>query len=204
MKTNFSQKLPRSFYTRDDVVSISKELLGKFLFTYFNNQLTGGMITETEAYRGQVDKASHAYNGRRTARTEIMYSEGGTAYIYLCYGIHYLFNVVTNEKEIPHAVLIRAIEPVEGIDRMLKRRNKKKADYSLTCGPGALSQALGILTKQTGEDLLGNKIWIEDRGVTIKKSEIISSTRVGVDYAGSHAGWKYRFYIKRNNWVSRK
>lgn len=186
------------------MVSISKELLGKFLFTYFNNQLTGGMITETEAYRGQVDKASHAYNGRRTARTEIMYSEGGTAYIYLCYGIHYLFNVVTNEKEIPHAVLIRAIEPVEGIDRMLKRRNKKKADYSLTCGPGALSQALGILTKQTGEDLLGNKIWIEDRGVTIKKSEIISSTRVGVDYAGSHAGWKYRFYIKRNNWVSRK
>lgn len=204
MKTNFPQKLPRSFYTRDDVVSISKELLGKFLFTHFNNQLTGGMITETEAYRGQTDKASHAYNGRRTSRTEIMYSEGGTAYIYLCYGIHHLFNVVTNEKEIPHAVLIRAIEPVEGIDRMLKRRNKKKADYSLTGGPGALSQALGILTKQTGEDLLGNKIWIEDRGVTIKKSEIISSTRVGVDYAGSHAGWKYRFYIKRNNWVSRK
>ncbi len=162
------------------------------------------MITETEAYKGQVDKASHAHNGRRTPRTEIMYSTGGTAYIYLCYGIHHLFNVVTNEKEIPHAVLIRAIEPVEGIEWMLKRRNKKMVNYTLTCGPGALSQALGIHINQTGEDLLGNNIWIEDRGVTVKKSEIISSTRVGVDYAGSHAGWKYRFYIKGNDWISKK
>lgn len=204
MKKNIPQKLPLSFYARKDVVTISKELLGKFLFTCFNNQLTGGMITETEAYKGKIDKASHAYNGRRTPRTEIMYSEGGTAYVYLCYGVHHLFNVVTNEKEIPHAVLIRAIEPVEGIDRMLKRRNKKKTDYKLTCGPGALSQALGIHVKQTGENLLGGKIWIEDRGVTVHQSEIISARRIGVDYAGAHADWKYRFYIKGSNWVSKK
>lgn len=203
MKKIIPQKLPLSFYTRKDVVAISKKLLGKFLVTQFNNQLTSGMIVETEAYKGTTDRASHAYNGRRTARTEIMYAQGGTAYIYLCYGIHHLFNVVTNEKETPHAVLIRAIEPADGIDIMMKRRKKKKSDFTLTSGPGTLSEALGIHVSQTGENLLGNKIWIEDRGVTVQKTNIILSERIGVNYAGAHAHWKYRFYIKRNKWVSR-
>src|ERR1700744_5507535 len=119
-------KLKRSFYTRPNVVAISKELLGKFLVTKIARKLTSGIITETEAYEGHIDKASHAYNGRRTNRTEIMYGQGGTAYVYLIYGIHHLFNVVTNKKETPHAVLIRAIEPVEGIEVMMARRNKLK------------------------------------------------------------------------------
>src|ERR1041385_1383130 len=121
-------KLPRSFYLRDNVLSITEELLGKFLVTKFNGVITSGMITEAEAYGGVIDSASHAFNGRRTNRTEIMYALGGTAYIYLCYGIHHLFNVVTNEKDIPHAILIRALEPAEGIELMLKRRKKKQLD----------------------------------------------------------------------------
>src|SRR4051812_33790234 len=118
-------KLKKSFYHRDDVVQIAKELLGKYLFTNFNNKLTGGIITETEAYCGVIDKASHAYRGRRTARTEIMYNAGGTAYVYLCYGVHSLFNVVTNRKDIPHAILIRAIQPTHGVETILKRRKMK-------------------------------------------------------------------------------
>src|SRR5688572_7863163 len=102
-------KLKRDFYTREDVVLVAKELLGKVLCTKWNGKTTSGIITETEAYEGITDRASHAYRGRRTERTEIMYSEGGTAYVYLCYGMHHLFNVVTNKKDIPHAVLIRAV-----------------------------------------------------------------------------------------------
>jgi DNA-3-methyladenine glycosylase len=142
-------KLKRSFYTRDNVVAVARELLGKFLITRIDGVLTSGMITETEAYGGISDRASHAYNGRRTNRTEIMFAEGGTAYVYLCYGIHHLFNVVTHKKDTPHAILIRAIEPVEGIDIMVERRKKERLDFSLTSGPGALSQALGIHVKNS-------------------------------------------------------
>ncbi len=198
------KKLGRSFYSRNNVVAISRELLGKFLFTKMNGELTGGMIVETEAYAGVIDKASHAYNGRRTKRTEVMFGQGGTAYVYLIYGIHHLFNVVTNDKDVPHAVLIRAIEPVEGIDIMLERRRKEKLSYSLTGGPGALSQALGISVKQTGTDLLGKLIWIEDRGIKMENKRIAKATRIGVEYAGEHAKLNYRFYIKGNEWVSKK
>ncbi|HKR06173.1 MAG TPA: DNA-3-methyladenine glycosylase, partial [Bacteroidia bacterium] len=152
-------KLKKDFYLREDVVQIAKELLGKHLFTKFNGKITGGIISETEAYNGIVDRASHAYGGRRTERTEIMFNEGGTAYVYLCYGIHSLFNVVTNAKEIPHAVLIRSIHPTHGIDEMLKRRKKKSADKTLTKGPGSVAQALGIHYSHTGMSLHGNKIW---------------------------------------------
>lgn len=197
------KKLPRAFYTRNDVVAISRELLGKFLFTRVNGTVTGGMITETEAYHGPEDRASHAFGGRRTARTEIMYAQGGTAYVYLCYGIHHLFNVVTNKKDVPHAVLIRAIEPVEGMEAMLNRRNKKTAERILTAGPGSVSRALGITTSLTGIDLLGNVIWIEDRGVSVVSGKISSTKRIGVDYAGKDAERLWRFTIKGNLWVSR-
>ncbi|HLG34722.1 MAG TPA: DNA-3-methyladenine glycosylase [Bacteroidia bacterium] len=187
--------LDESFYIREDVVKISRELLGKVLVTNFRNKMTAGVITETEAYQGVTDKASHAYNHRRTHRTEIMYSKGGTAYVYLCYGIHSLFNVVTNKENIPHAVLVRAVFPVGGIDVMRKRRKAKVADKKFTSGPGTVSQALGIHYSNSGESLLGNKIWIEDRGIKVPSSQIQISKRIGVDYAGKDAFLPYRFFI---------
>src|SRR5688572_1316061 len=125
------QRLDHSFYNRQDVARIAKDLLGKILVTRFDGVVTSGRIVETEAYNGAVDKASHAYGNRRTARTEVMYGRPGTAYVYLCYGIHHLFNVVTNRKDIPHAILIRAIEPLAGIETMLLRTGKIKNDYTL-------------------------------------------------------------------------
>ncbi len=189
-------KLKKDFYTREDVVQIAKELLGKVLFTKLNGKITSGIIIETEAYAGVKDKASHAFGGRRTARTEIMYSEGGIAYVYLCYGMHHLFNVVTNEKDIPHAVLIRAVKPLEGTSAILKRRNRKKLDEKICGGPGTVSQGLGIKTFHTGENLLGNKIWIEERGIKISNRAITKSPRIGVDYAGADALLPYRFIAK--------
>lgn len=195
--------LPESFYNREDVVKISRELLGKVLVTTFGGEVTSGMIVETEAYAGVTDKASHAHGGRRSARTEIMYRHGGTAYVYLCYGIHHLFNVVTNKQDIPHAILIRGIEPLEGIDTMLMRRGFDKMKPSLTAGPGALSQALGIHTMQSGSSLHGPDIYIEDRGIKISKGNIIAATRVGVAYAMDDALRPYRFYVKDNPYVSK-
>lgn len=195
--------LPESFYLRSDVVQIARELLGKILITNFNSKITSGIIVETEAYQGITDRASHAWNGRRTARTEIMYAQGGTAYIYLCYGIHSLFNVVTNQEGTPHAVLIRALEPLEGIDLMIKRRKMKLAEARITSGPGSLSKALGIHFSDTGENLRGKKIWIEDHGIKIPMEKIISTKRVGVDYAGVDANLPYRFLIKGQKNISR-
>jgi DNA-3-methyladenine glycosylase len=202
-------KLEKDFYLQEDVVQLSKELLGKYLCTKIDGKLTSGIITETEAYAGEIDKASHAYNNRRTNRTEIMFGEGGIAYVYLCYGIHHLFNVVTNYKNVPHAILIRAIKPDEGIKTMLERRNidptkenmesVKTGKKKIAGGPGTASQALGIKTKHSGIDLTGNVIWIEDRGIKINKKEIIAGPRVGVDYAGEHAKWPYRFIWTANN-----
>lgn len=196
-------KLPESFYSRADVVLIAKKLLGKVLVTEIDGIRTAGMITETEAYAGETDKASHAHGGRRTRRTEVMYMHGGAAYVYLCYGIHHLFNVVTNVQNIPHAVLIRAVEPLEGIDAMLLRRRKEKLQPSLTAGPGAMSMALGIDTMHTGLSLQGQSIYIEDRGIKIKSKDIVAATRVGVAYALDDALRPYRFYIMGNAYVSK-
>jgi DNA-3-methyladenine glycosylase len=189
------RKLPLSFYLREDVVQISKDLLGKYLCTNINGEITSGIITETEAYAGAIDKASHAYGNRRTNRTEIMFGEGGTAYVYLCYGIHHLFNVVTNYDGIPHAVLIRAIKPVEGIPTILKRRNMLTLKPNVSAGPGTVSQALGIKTTHTGISLLEDTIWIEDRGFKVKEDDITSGPRVGIDYAEEDALLPYRFRI---------
>ena len=193
-------KLSAVFYQRDDVLLISRALLGKVLCTNFHNKLTSGIIVETEAYGGITDKASHAYRGRRTKRTEIMYTPGGTAYVYLCYGIHHLFNVVTNVEGVPHAVLIRGIEPIEGIDIILQRRKMSKLLPKLTAGPGILSQALGIQTIHSRISLLGDEIWIEN--IKPKSFDIISSPRVGCQYAGKDAHNPWRFRIAGNKWVS--
>ena len=194
--------LPESFYTRKDVVKIARELLGKVLVTEFNGIRTSGIIVETEAYAGITDKASHAHGGRRTNRTEIMYMHGGAAYVYLCYGIHHLFNVVTNVTDTPHAILIRAIEPLEGIETMLERRGKEKLTPSLTGGPGAMSQALGITTIHTGVSLQGPQIWI-DEGLKVAAKDVVATTRVGVAYAMDDALRPYRFYINGNRYVSK-
>ena len=185
--------LGSDFYLRDDVVTISRDLLGKVLCTDIDGTLTRLMITETEAYAGVSDKASHACGGRRTRRTEPMFSEGGTVYVYLCYGIHHLFNVVTNRAGTPHAVLIRAGKPVSGTERMLQRRKKKTADKSLLAGPGSLARAMGITTHDTGCSLLDGPIWIEDHGIDVDDDSISVGPRVGVDYAGDDALRPYRF-----------
>ena len=198
------EKLQVEFYQRKNVVKIAKDLLGKILITNWKGIITSGRIVECEAYSGVIDKASHASGGRRTARNEIMYGEGGFAYVYLCYGIHHLFNVVTNSKDEPHAILIRAIDPIEGIKEMLLRTGKKKLDNTLTRGPGNVSKALGILTKHSGMSLLGGNIFINDDGRKFTKKEIAASPRIGVDYAGEDALLPYRFYVKGNPFVSGK
>lgn len=191
-------KLPRDYYLNENVVEVSRGLIGKFLVTQITGKLTSGMIIETEAYNGVNDKASHAYNHRRTKRNEVMYAEGGMAYVYLCYGIHHLFNVVTNRENTPHAVLIRAIKPEEGIHTMLKRREKAEITKVFSDGPGTVTQALGITTRYSGEPLTGGTIWIEDRGVKIDKKNIRIGPRIGVDYAQEDAFLPYRFRLAEN------
>ena len=198
------KKLDASFYNRPDVVKIAKELIGKVLITHFGQAITSGRIVETEAYAGAIDKASHAYGGRRTNRTEVIFKAGGTSYVYLCYGIHHLFNVVTNKQDVPHAVLIRAVEPMQGIATMLERTGKKKADYTLTRGPGNVSKALGIKTLHTGVNLLGDDMYIAADDFVVKGKDIEATPRIGVDYAGEDAKLPYRFILKNSPYVSGK
>ncbi|MGN6647665.1 MAG: DNA-3-methyladenine glycosylase [Cytophaga sp.] len=194
-------KLQASFYTRADVLQISKDLLGKVLVTAIDGKVTSGIITETEAYMAPEDKASHAFNNKRTPRTDAFYNTGGIGYVYLCYGIHHLFNIVTNVEEIPHAILIRSVEPLEGIDYMLQRRKKQKVDKTLTTGPGALAQALGITKLHNKISLLGNTVWVEDRNIAVPA--IQATTRVGIDYAAEYKDKPWRYYIEGNKWVSK-
>lgn len=196
-------KLPRSFYTRDNVVQISRELLGKYLVTHIDGIRTSGMIVETEAYDGARDKACHAHLNRRTNRTEVMFHQGGVAYVYLCYGIHHLFNIVTNEEDRADAILVRAIEPEEGTEEMMLRREMNSLKPNLTAGPGSMSKALGIRTGHYGQSLLDDTIWVEDRGVVIPDDQIIASPRVGIDYAEEDALLPWRFRIKGNKWTSK-
>jgi DNA-3-methyladenine glycosylase len=191
-----NKKLPRTFYGRSNVLTIARELLGKVLCTQINSELTCVVITETEAYAGETDKASHAYGGRRTRRTEPMYGEPGAAYVYLCYGIHHLFNVVTNQNGTPHAVLVRGGYPLTGVSEMLRRRERPEVDKTLLGGPGSIGKALGITTELTGCDLLGESIWFEDHGVRVPQSEVEAGPRVGIDYAEEDAALPYRFRVR--------
>jgi DNA-3-methyladenine glycosylase len=198
------EKLSFKFYQRNNVLQIAKDLLGKIIVTKWQDVVTSARIVETEAYAGVMDRASHAYGARRTKRNDVMYGGGGIAYVYLCYGIHHLFNVVTNADGIPHAILIRAGEPVAGTDEMLNRTGKEKLDNTLTRGPGNLSKALGIYTAHSGMSLLDKKLFIAEDEFSYKKNEIMTSPRIGVEYAGTDALLPYRFYIKGNPFVSGK
>ncbi|HSG58567.1 MAG TPA: DNA-3-methyladenine glycosylase [Woeseiaceae bacterium] len=189
------KKLLQEFYRRDDVVKVGRDLLGKVLCTNVGGNLTKAIITETEAYAGIGDRASHAYGGRRTARTEPMYADGGIAYVYLCYGMHHLFNIVTSTKDDPQAVLVRAGHPLVGIDTMYARRGKAANATNLLAGPGSLARALGIRTEMTGEDLLGDQIWIEDQSFSVPDEHISIGPRIGIDYAGEDASRPYRFAV---------
>lgn len=186
-------KLPKDFYLNNEVIALSKKLLGKRLCTYKNGIYTSAIICETEAYTGIQDKASHAYGNRRTKRTESMYQAGGIAYVYLCYGIHHLFNVVTNQAGVPHAVLIRGAYAEEGLAHILNRRNQQIASKQLLIGPGKLSQGLGITTQDDQMDLCGNEIWIEETIHQPIEKHIQVSARIGVDYAEEDAKLPYRF-----------
>ena len=196
------KKLSIHFYKRPDVILIAKELIGKIITTNFNGVITSGRIVETEAYIGLTDRASHTYGGKRTARNEHMYAAAGTSYVYICYGLHHLFNVVTNEKNIPDAVLIRAVEPLTGIGIMLERTGKVKLDSSLTKGPGNAAKALGISKNHSGISLLNDEIYMADDGLIIEQSLIGVSSRIGIESSGDAVLKPYRFYIKGNRFVS--
>ncbi|KFF74631.1 3-methyladenine DNA glycosylase [Chryseobacterium sp. P1-3] len=196
-------KLPLSYYSDQDVLFLAQDLLGKVLFTNLNGQITAGIIVETEAYFGIKDKASHAYGGRRTNRTEPLYSHGGISYVYLCYGIHYLFNVVTSVEGDPHAVLVRAIEPLIGKEIMESRRKMPASRAAISSGPGSAAKALGIDQSFNRKDLGGNEIWIEDHGIQYPPEAIVASTRIGVAYAQEDALLPWRFFVKNNKYVSK-
>ncbi len=197
-------KLPQDFYQSDDVVDISRKLLGKKLCTFYEGQLTSGIIIETEAYSGRNDKACHAHANHKTPRNRIMFSEGGHAYVYLCYGIHHLFNVVANTEGNADAVLVRALQPVDGLEIMKKRRNDISNIHRLCAGPGMLSQALNIGMQHYGLTLWSDQIWIEDVGVAVPDDQIVAKPRIGVDYAGEDALLPWRFYIAHSPFVSHK
>lgn len=196
------KKLGNQFYAKDDVVKLAADLIGKVLVTTFDGLITSGRIVETEAYVGLTDKASHSYGGKRTARNEHMYAIAGTAYVYICYGMHHLFNVVTNRKDIPDAILIRAIDPIQGIPIMLRRTNKKILDFTLTRGPGNAAKALGISKIHSGSDLRENTIYIANDGYKLNNQLLGVSRRIGVESSGEAALLPYRFYIKGNKFVS--
>jgi DNA-3-methyladenine glycosylase len=200
MKTH---KLPRAFYTRPNVLTIARDLLGKLLVVPDEDgRRVSGMIVEVEAYRGPEDRASHAFGGRRTKRTETMYREGGNAYVYFVYGMYYQFNVVCNVPDIPHAILVRALEPVEGIELMRERRHRQP-DHNLTNGPGKLCIALNIDRALNGADLLGDRVWIEDYQ-SVPTRRIAKGPRIGIDYAQEWIDKPWRFWIRDNSYVSRK
>ncbi len=198
------RKLSENFYQRKNVLQVAEDLLGKILVTQCNTIITAGRIVECEAYAGVSDKASHAAGGKRTPRNEIMYAPGGVSYVYLCYGMHHLFNVVTNKKEIPHAVLIRALEPMAGMAAMVQRTGKKETDSTITKGPGNLTKALGITTNHTAISLQSPDLYLADDNHHYTKKEIGVSPRIGIDYAGDDALLPYRFYIKNSPYVSGK
>ncbi|MCX2430362.1 DNA-3-methyladenine glycosylase [Pedobacter sp. GR22-10] len=196
-------KLTPEYYQNEDVIALAKDLLGKVLYTHIDGQISAGIIVETEAYYGIKDKASHAYGGRRTNRTETMYSAGGVAYVYLCYGMHHLFNVVSSVKDDPHAVLIRAVEPLIGKELMEERRGMPVSRPAVSSGPGSAAKALGIDRTFNQKDLSGNEIWIEDHQIRYMDEEIIACPRIGIAYAQEHALLPWRFFVKGNPYVSK-
>ena len=196
------KKLSLAFYQRNNVVEIAKDLLGKIVVTNMDGKITSGRIVETEAYVGHVDKASHAYNGKRTPRNEAMYAAAGAVYVYICYGMHNMLNIVTNDVNVPDAILIRALEPINGIDLMLERAGKKIFDNTLTKGPGNVAKAMGICKNISGLMLGKAQIDIYKDDFLLLESEIGTSKRIGIDGAGRDALLPYRFFMRGNKFVS--
>jgi DNA-3-methyladenine glycosylase len=196
-------KLQPEFYRRNSVVRIARELLGKVLITNIRGAQTGGMIVETEAYSWK-ERGCHAFEGKMTARNRIMFEEGGKAYVYLCYGIHHLFNVVTNRKDVAEAVLIRAIQPLEGIEIMAQRRELHTDSHHLTSGPGKLTRALRIDRTLNGRLMWGSEVWIEQNGLKVSNRLIEASKRIGIDYAGKDSRLPWRFTLRGNPWISKQ
>ena len=186
-------KLPVEFYRQADVVSIARQLLGKHIYTCINGELTGGIIVETEAYRGPEDRGSHAYNNKKTPRNEMMYKAGGFAYMYICYGIHDMLNIVTGEEGMSHAALIRAIEPVKRLDIMKSRRGLVGNDIRLCQGPGALAKSLGLTKFHNGTDLQGNLLWLTEEVVTYTEDQVVAAPRVGMNFEGPYKIIPWRF-----------
>ncbi len=197
-------KLSSSYYTNPDAEFLAKDLLGKILCTRTDDGITSGIIVETEAYFGTLDKASHAYGSRRTPRTETMYIEGGVAYVYICYGIHYLLNVVTSVKDDPQCVLIRSIEPLEGLEIMEMRRKMPADQKAISSGPGSVTKALGIDSSFNKDILTGDRIWIEDRAISYHTSQVSTGPRIGIAYAQEHASLPLRFFVKDSKFVKVK
>ena len=198
------KKLSLSFYQRKDVVAIAKDLIGKIVVTNIDGKITSGRIVETEAYVAHIDKASHAYKGKRTLRNEAMYAAAGTVYVYICYGLHNMLNIVTNDMNVPDAILIRALEPIDGIDTMLERTSKKILDNTLTKGPGNVAKAMGVSKNISGLLLGKEQINILKNNFIIPENQIGTSKRIGIDNAGEDALLPYRFYLKGNRFVSGK
>lgn len=196
--------IDKDYFLQGDVVCLAKDLIGKYVFTLRDGQIAGGMITETEAYRGVTDRASHAFGGRRTKRNEMMYARGGVAYVYLCYGMHYMLNFVTNEQDTPDAVLIRGIIPTHGEELMLRRTGKKQCSEAISDGPGKVCKALGINMELNGTALDSDILWVEDRGVIVPSEKIIRGPRVGVDYAGEDAKLPWRFLLQKSSEIISK
>lgn len=193
-------KLSREFYNRD-VLTVAEEILGKTLVHRTEEGVTKGKIVEVEAYNGLCDKAAHSYKNLYSERTKIQYGEGGYAYVYLIYGMHICMNIVTNRENLPEVLLLRALEPVEGIDLMKKRRKTDKLK-NLCSGPGKLSQAMGITRENYGEDLCGDSFYLEDAPV-LAAEEIQRTKRINIDYAEEAADFLWRFSVKGNPFVSR-
>ncbi len=202
------QKLSRSFYGRDSV-TVARELLGKVLVHKTGGQELRAMIVETEAYGGIPDKAAHSYGGKKTPRTKIMFGDPGFSYVYLIYGIYNCFNIVVAKEGDPQAVLIRALEPLEGLENMaINRYNKgykelsQKQIYGLTNGPGKLCMAMNIDRSLNGEDLSQDTLYLEARKE--EEQKIVEAKRIGIDYAQEAKDYPWRFYLKDNPFVSAK
>ena len=202
---NASNRLGRSFFYRD-VTHVAKALLGQRLVRVVDGDRLAGLIVEVEAYLGIQDQAAHTYRGRRTERNKSMWSDGGYAYVYFTYGMHHCMNVVAGREGQPVAVLVRAIEPVEGFHQMYQYRGKAKGDTDLCSGPAKLCQAMHINRDLDGIDLIKNDhLFIEKtRARTYRSSHIVARPRIGVDYAGSWVTKPLRFYLKDNPYISRK
>lgn len=200
-------KVPLEFYSNNDVVSLSRLVLGMYLFTNIDGEITGGKIVETEAYCGEIDRGSHAYKKRNTPRTRILFENGGFSYVYLCYGIHYLFNIVTGDQDHAHAILIRGLEPVNGLPLMLERRNFSTLTPAVTAGPGSLACALGIKKEHNALSLTGNTIWLEQHeeldDSKLRDEDILSRPRVGMNFDGPWHTAALRFSIRNNPYVSK-